>query len=136
VRLHTCRTGDQHLHLNLNARVFAQGRWRALNTVAWRNDHRSIRLIARAETSAPSAPMVTSVAELIHDRSIGPPTSCMAGSPTRPSDGSGAAGLEAAQQAVAAALAGTSALAVVEGAAGSVGPPLAPRCSDESSGWW
>jgi hypothetical protein len=36
VRHHTSRAGDphRHLHLQVNARVFAAGRWRGLHTVA------------------------------------------------------------------------------------------------------
>ena len=42
VRHYTSRAGDphRHLHLQINARVFAAGRWRGLDTVAVRDSSR------------------------------------------------------------------------------------------------
>ena len=42
VRHYTSRAGDphRHLHLQVNARVFADGKWRGLHTVGFRDSHR------------------------------------------------------------------------------------------------
>jgi len=37
VRHYTSRAGDPHLHLQINARVFAEGKWRGLHTVGFRD---------------------------------------------------------------------------------------------------
>ena len=50
VRHHASRAGDphRHLHLQINARVFAKGRWRGLDTVAIRDSIAAINGIGHA----------------------------------------------------------------------------------------
>ena len=50
VRHYTSRTGDphRHLHLQINAKVFAEGKWRALHTVGTRNSIEAINGIGHA----------------------------------------------------------------------------------------
>lgn len=50
IRHHTSRTGDphRHLHLQVNARVFAEGKWRGLHTVGVRDMVAALNGIGRA----------------------------------------------------------------------------------------
>ena len=50
MRHYTSRAGDphRHLHLQVNARVFAAGRWRGLDTVALRDSINAINGIGHA----------------------------------------------------------------------------------------
>jgi hypothetical protein len=54
VRHHTSRAGDphRHLHLQVNARVFAAGRWRGLHTVGVRNFLGALNGIGHAAVAA------------------------------------------------------------------------------------
>src|ERR671933_995743 len=53
VRHHTSRAGDphRHLHLQVNARVFAAGRWRGLHTVGVRDFLAAVNGIGQAEVA-------------------------------------------------------------------------------------
>jgi conjugative relaxase-like TrwC/TraI family protein len=50
VRHYTSRAGDphRHLHIQINARVFAQGRWRGLHTVGFRDSIEALNGIGQA----------------------------------------------------------------------------------------
>ena len=57
VRHHTSRAGDphRHLHLQINARVFAKGQWRGLDTVAIRDSIGAINGIGHAAVATDPA---------------------------------------------------------------------------------